>query len=87
MVQPHLNHREARNALVSVIDLPPVPAGLEDDRVISFEQAAAVSDVSVPTFRRIIGRNEGPRVTQLSPRRCGVRVKDLRAWLDSRRRR
>jgi hypothetical protein len=55
-----------------------------DDRVLTLAEAAHLSCVSIATFRRLLREPGGPVVTALSSRRLGVRVKHLRAWLDSR---
>jgi hypothetical protein len=59
-----------------------VPAGLEDDRVLPIPVAAVVSGTSTPTLRREIKAGRGPKVTWVSARRCGIRVRHLREWLD-----
>ncbi len=62
----------------------PIPADLEHDRVLTIAQAAVIAGVSVATLRREIKAGRGPRVTWLSMRRCGIRVRHLREWLDAR---
>jgi excisionase family DNA binding protein len=54
-----------------------------DDRVVSIAEAARLSNLSVPTLRRCNRRGE-LRIIKLSPRRVGVRLSDLKSWLDSR---
>jgi predicted DNA-binding transcriptional regulator AlpA len=54
-----------------------------DDRVLTFDEAADVSNFSVATLRRRIADGAGPRVVRLSTRRVGIRLRDLRAWLDA----
>ena len=51
-------------------------------RVLSLEQAAAYSNISMPTFERLLAAGKGPRVCRLSERRKGCRLKHLDAWLD-----
>jgi predicted DNA-binding transcriptional regulator AlpA len=56
---------------------------LTDDRVLSLHEAAEVADLSLSTLRRRLADGSGPRVTRTSLRRLGVRVRDLRSWLDA----
>jgi predicted DNA-binding transcriptional regulator AlpA len=76
---------------MSILDVAESPSAavrsFADDRVLTLAEAAHVSGVSIATFRRLIREGCGPTVTTLSPRRLGVRVKHLRAWLDERTRR
>jgi hypothetical protein len=57
---------------------------IEDDRIYSFAFCADKADVSLATFRRLVSAGTGPKVTDVSDRRRGVRGKNYRAWLDSR---
>ncbi|MEJ5234119.1 MAG: hypothetical protein WHV64_18110 [Geminicoccaceae bacterium] len=57
---------------------------LADVQVIDTVTAAQVAGCSLVTFRRLIARGEGPPVVRISPRRIGVRIGDLRAWLAAR---
>ena len=54
------------------------------DHVISFKEAADVCGFSIATLRRLIDRGDGPKMTQLSPRRLGFRESHLTEWLDAR---
>jgi predicted DNA-binding transcriptional regulator AlpA len=54
------------------------------DRVLSVAEFAALAGLSVPTLRRLIKANCGPRLIRLSPRRVGIRVSDGNGWLESR---
>jgi predicted DNA-binding transcriptional regulator AlpA len=58
--------------------------GLGDDCVLGLQEAAKQVGISVPTLRRLIAAEEGPRVTQLSQRRRGVRIRHVRQWLEAR---
>jgi hypothetical protein len=61
-----------------------VPNGTAvDDRVISVHEAAVRSDLSVSTLKRCNKRGE-LKILKLSPRRIGVRLSDLNAFLNSR---
>lgn len=53
-------------------------------QVLSIEAAARVAGVSTQTFRRLCKNGNGPQLIRLSPRRIGIRVRDLDAWLASR---
>ena len=56
---------------------------LVDDRVMSLLEFSEVAGVSVATLRRQIKAGRGPRVTWVSSRRCGIRVRHGREWLDA----
>ncbi len=53
-------------------------------RVMSFRQWCELVGISDDTGRRIIASGNGPRITQLSERRIGVREDHHVAWLDGR---
>jgi hypothetical protein len=53
-------------------------------RVLSFKEWCRTLGVSERTGRRILDSGNGPKITQLSTRRIGVRVDDAEAWLESR---
>ena len=54
------------------------------DHVISFKEAADVCGFSIATLRRLVDRGDGPKMTQLSPRRLGFRESHLTEWLNAR---
>lgn len=56
---------------------------LVEDRVINLNEAAVRLGCSVATLRRCSRRGE-LRILKLSPRRVGVRLSDLAAYLNSR---
>lgn len=60
------------------------PLGDDGDTVVSIRAWAAMCGVSYVTARRTIAAGEGPRVTKLSARRLGIRLRHHREWLDSR---
>jgi predicted DNA-binding transcriptional regulator AlpA len=61
--------------------LPPHPPFA--DKVVSLPEAAHLAGVSPDTLRRCHKRNE-LKIIKLSPRRIGVRLSDLRAFIDGR---
>jgi len=61
--------------------LPQYPPFL--DKVISLPEAAHIAGVSPDTLRRCHKRQE-LKIIKLSPRRVGVRLSDLRAFIDAR---
>ncbi|MFY9771167.1 MAG: hypothetical protein WBG18_26115 [Xanthobacteraceae bacterium] len=61
-----------------------IPAIMLEDRVVRIGDAASTIGVCPETLRRYIVRGVGPRVTRLSERKVGIRIRDLRAWLESR---
>lgn len=58
---------------------------LDSVRVISKAKAREVLSLSENTWDRMEARGELPPATQLSPRRVGYRIIDLKNWLDARR--
>jgi predicted DNA-binding transcriptional regulator AlpA len=61
--------------------LPPYPPFI--DKVVSLPEAAHIAGVSPDTLRRCHKRQE-LKIIKLSPRRVGVRLSDLRAFIDAR---
>jgi predicted DNA-binding transcriptional regulator AlpA len=57
---------------------------MADDRVITLTDFCKVAGVSIATLRRLIKSGEAPPITWLSTRRCGIRVRHGREWLDAR---
>ena len=53
------------------------------DKVLSLPEAAHFAGVSPDTLRRCHKRKE-LKIIKLSPRRIGVRLSDLKAFLDAR---
>jgi hypothetical protein len=58
---------------------------LDSVRVIGKAEAIKIANVSPRTWDRLEAAGETPPKTQLSERRIGYRLVDLRAWLDRRR--
>ena len=61
--------------------LPPYPSFV--DKVVSLPEAAHLAGVSPDTLRRCNKRQE-LKIIKLSPRRVGVRLSDLKAFIDGR---
>ena len=61
--------------------LPPHPPFV--DKVVSLPEAAHLAGVSPDTLRRCHKRQE-LKIIKLSPRRVGVRLSDLKAFIDGR---
>jgi hypothetical protein len=59
------------------------PVNLFADRVVSLPEASAISGLSVDTLRRCHERKE-LRIIKLSPRRVGIRLSALWAFIDAR---
>jgi hypothetical protein len=55
---------------------------LNSDRVVTPAQAAELMGISLATLRRLWDVDQGPRRIRLSPRRLGVRLRDLAEYLD-----
>jgi hypothetical protein len=62
---------------------PPIPTLLSPDQVYSAEVTAQILNISIATLRRMWADGQGPRSRRLSPRRLGVRGRDLLAYLDA----
>jgi predicted DNA-binding transcriptional regulator AlpA len=58
---------------------------LESVRIVDEPTAIKVVGVSPRTWDRMKARRETPPATQISERRIGYRLVDLKAWLDARR--
>jgi predicted DNA-binding transcriptional regulator AlpA len=54
----------------------------DSDQVVAPKEVAALLGISQPTLYRLWARGEGPRRRQISPRRIGVRLRDLAEYLD-----
>ena len=54
------------------------------DRVMSFEAWCQLAGISLSTGKRLIAAGRGPKLTQTSERRRGVRLHHHHEWLDSR---
>jgi hypothetical protein len=61
-------------------------SSIEGDCVLTFRQWCEINGFSARTGRRILASDDGPIVTQLSPRRVGVTVANNRAWQASKAR-
>ena len=53
------------------------------DRVVSLAEAAVISGLSPYTLKRCHARGE-IKIVKLSPRRIGIRLSDLHAFIDAR---
>jgi predicted DNA-binding transcriptional regulator AlpA len=51
---------------------------IEQNRVLTLRRVAEMLGISTRTLRR----GKGPKIIRLSERRLGIRVKDLKEWLD-----
>jgi predicted DNA-binding transcriptional regulator AlpA len=80
-----LHHIGRQDGATSMQRLQMSSDPFEAVRVVDEPTAAQLAGVSPRTWDRMRARGETPPVTQLSPRRIGYRLTDLRAWLDSRR--
>ena len=67
--------------LIPTTQLPPFPPFT--DKVLSLPEAAHFAGVSPDTLRRCHKRKE-LKIIKLSPRRIGVRLSDLKAFIDER---
>jgi hypothetical protein len=61
-----------------------LPGALAADRVYNLSEFATIAGLSLATLRRLIKSGDGPAITHLSERRCGIRGRHGVAWLDSR---
>jgi hypothetical protein len=56
------------------------------DQVLSFHEWCRLNRVSTRTGRRIITSDNGPVVTQLTPKRIGITIRNNAIWQKSRER-
>ena len=70
--------REANRALIAQVQ--------NANQVLTFAQWCLLAGISVGTGRRLINSGNAPVITQLSPRRIGVRLADHIRWQASRAR-
>lgn len=54
-----------------------------DDHVITKREAARIAGISQATFDRRVKSGEGPRIVRMSARRIGVRIRDLKSWIEA----
>ena len=59
---------------------------LDDLRVLTLPQCAEILGVSKDTLLRLIKKDNGPKITDISDRRIGITVGNLRRWQQSRER-
>jgi hypothetical protein len=62
----------------------PVTVLPADDCLINTEFAARICDMSAWSLRQRIARSDGPRVVRLAANKISIRVRDLKAWIESR---
>jgi predicted DNA-binding transcriptional regulator AlpA len=60
---------------------PPEPRSY---RILTLQQWAASTSLGYNTARRLIASGQGPKITQLTERRIGIREDHAREWLDAR---
>jgi predicted DNA-binding transcriptional regulator AlpA len=77
-----IEHSPARRRRRAAVDSPD---SLDSVRVLDEPTAARLAGVSPRTWDRMRARGETPPITQISERRIGYRLVDLRDWLDARR--
>jgi predicted DNA-binding transcriptional regulator AlpA len=61
-----------------------LPDALADERVLTANEVCTLAHIHRKTLSRYLKRGIGPRTIRLSTQKLGVRVKDMRAWLESR---
>ena len=64
---------------------PSKDSGIDSLRVIPDKEMPGLLNISLATWERSKKAGDRPMVTQLSARRIGYRVSDIKAWLDRRR--
>jgi predicted DNA-binding transcriptional regulator AlpA len=63
---------------------PDIPDYLLEERVIGVPVAAQIVDLSEWTLYDLIKRGRGPPTVRLCGRKIGIRIKDLKVWIESR---
>jgi predicted DNA-binding transcriptional regulator AlpA len=62
-----------------------IPSNVTEDlRVVPEPEAAYIAGVSVMTWQRMRHRGETPPLVQISRRRIGYRIGDIRKWIEAR---
>ena len=61
-----------------------LPVYLPDDSVLTESQTSELTGLSDDTLKRLHQRGEGPPRVQLSTRRHGYALRDIRRWLESK---
>jgi predicted DNA-binding transcriptional regulator AlpA len=61
----------------------PVPEAVADDRVLDINECAAVIGRRADWLRQLIRRGDGPPIIRFGARSSGVRIRDLRKWMQS----
>lgn len=70
---------------MSSVDLPAGDAThRRSRRIMSFQEWCKLNSLSPRTGRKVIQSGDGPKVTQLSDRRIGVRVDHNDEWQERR---
>jgi hypothetical protein len=59
-------------------------AGIDDDRMLTFDEWCQLNSFSASTGQRLIASGEGPVFVRLSARRKGVTVGENRRWQQGR---
>lgn len=62
----------------------PQPLSVEQLKVLTIKEWAALCGFSFQTGKRLIAGGDGPAVCQLSAKRIGVRVIDHQRWSEAR---
>jgi hypothetical protein len=62
----------------------PNPATLPDYACVTHDVAASIVSLSPATLKRIVSQRIGPPRVQISARRVGYRISDLKAWAAAR---
>jgi predicted DNA-binding transcriptional regulator AlpA len=63
--------------------IKPFPDSFQSDRIVSPKMAAAALGISMATLRRLWDQGRGPRKIQISPRRIGVRLRDIHSYIET----
>jgi hypothetical protein len=63
-----------------------LPSALLDDRCLTFREWCQLNGIGARTGRRILDGPDPPTITQLSPRRIGITVRNNRIWQTQRAR-
>jgi hypothetical protein len=72
--------------LVATHDEPRSVVVRDDQCVMTFREWCTLNSFSKDTGRRLIKAGQGPKITQLSPRRIGITVRANREWQQARER-
>jgi predicted DNA-binding transcriptional regulator AlpA len=84
VARPEVTGKKLRTGKKLKKPRPEIPDYLIEERVIGIPMAAQIADLNEWTLYDLIKRGRGPPTVRLCGRKIGIRIKDLKAWIESR---